>query len=99
MGNDPKGTKSRSGRPSPFTDPARRNAGALLADVTSFAPIIDMVLNAGDGIILSRTRDGGAICVQLLSGDQRHKVYAGEQIELDQIFGDLFAAYKDQQMG
>ena len=90
--------KSRVGRASPFSDPARRTSGAAFVDVASFPAIIDMVVNAGDGVILSRTRDGGAICVQLLTGDMRHKVYAGEQLELDQIFTDLFNAYKDGQM-
>jgi hypothetical protein len=98
MGRDQIQKGSRVGRPSPFSEPARNTSGAAFADVASFPAILDMVVNAGDGIILSRTRDGGAICVQLLTGDMRHKVYAGEQLELDQIFTDLFSAYKDGQM-
>lgn len=98
MGKDTIQAKSRVGRASPFSEPARRTAGASFTDVASFSAILDLVVNAGDGIILSRTRDGGAICVQLLTGDMRHKVYAGEQLELDQIFTDLYSAYKDGQM-
>lgn len=98
MGKDSMQAKSRIGRANPFSEPARRTAGAAFVDVASFPAIVDMIVNAGDGVILSRTRDGGAICVQLLTGDMRHKVYAGEQLELDQIWTDLFAAYKDGQM-
>lgn len=98
VGKDTVQTKSRVGRASPFSDPARRTAGAAFVDVASFPAIVDLVVNSGDGLILSRTRDGGAVCVQLLTGDMRHKVYAGEQLELDQIFADLFSAYKDGQM-
>lgn len=98
MGKDTMQVKSRIGRASPFSEPARRTAGAAFVDVASLAAILDLVVNAGDGVILSRTRDGGAICVQLLTGDMRHKVYAGEQLELDQIFTDLFSAYKDGQL-
>lgn len=98
MGRDVTEKKSRVGRPNPFSEPARRTEGCSFSDVASFSAIVDMIVNAGDGIILSRTRDGGAVCVQLLTGDMRHKVYAGEQLELDQCFTDLYSAYKDGQM-
>jgi hypothetical protein len=98
VGRDQVQKASRAGRPSPFTSPERKHDGAALVDVASLPAILDLVINAGDGVILSRTRDGGAICVQLLTGDMRHKVYAGEQLELDQVFADLFSAYKDGQM-
>lgn len=98
MGKDAMQKSSRVGRPSPFSEPARHTSGCSFTDLGSFGPIVDLVVNSGDGLILTRTRDGGAICVQLLTGDLRHKVYAGEQLELDQIFSDLFSAYKDGQM-
>lgn len=46
---------------------------------------IDQVIDDGDAIILSRTSDGGAIAVTILTGNERVKEYASSQVELDRI--------------
>lgn len=46
---------------------------------------IDMVIDQGDAIILSRTSDGGAVAVTIIAGDERSKEYAASQAELDEI--------------
>jgi uncharacterized protein YcgI (DUF1989 family) len=46
------------------------------ADQEEIWRTIIAVTNAGDGITLSKTRDGGALSIVLLSGDQRVRLYA-----------------------
>lgn len=43
---------------------------------------IYMVVNLGDAIMFSRTRDGGAVVLTLLSGDDRDRAYASSEEEI-----------------
>lgn len=62
-------------------------AGALLA--------IDSVIETGDAIIIGRTRDGGAIAVTLISGDEREKLYASDDEELSDLIQTVLRAYRE----
>lgn len=50
---------------------------------------LDLVTSNGDAILIARTSDGGAVALTLLEGDDRHKLYATSQDELDRIFEEL----------
>lgn len=43
------------------------------------------VLMAGDGILLGTTRDGGAVVIQMFSGDATDKLYASTALELEDV--------------
>lgn len=64
--------------------------GALSAvDASLFAIALQAVLADGGALMFSRTRDGGAICLYLMQGDSRIKVYASDAQELGQALQDL----------
>lgn len=51
--------------------------------------VVCNLIGAGYGIILAPTRDGGAISITLLDGDDREKGYAGDPEQLDGILEAL----------
>lgn len=53
------------------------------------ASAIQAVAGTGAALIFSCTRDFGAVCLTLLDGNDRHKVYATNAQELDQALRDL----------
>ncbi len=68
-----------------FKTRADRRARFQDAGTETLAEAIDHVIDAGAGLILSRTSDGGAIAVTILMGTARVKAYAATQDELDEI--------------
>lgn len=50
------------------------------------------VTNSGDAIMFSRTRDGGAVVLTVLSGDDRQKAYATGEEEVASLLADVRAA-------
>lgn len=52
---------------------------------------IDLVINDGDLLSLSRTSDGGAICIFIKSGDEVVHKYCVVQAELDEAIALLSA--------
>lgn len=74
-------------------DAMRRSPGPKRATFIDCGEIaleaIDAVIDEGDAIIISRTSDGGAIAVTILTGQDRVKEYAGDQLELDRIIDVL----------
>lgn len=67
----------------PALDALRAVSGDTLA-----AALLAVVEN-GSAFMVSATRDHGAICLTLLDGDRRHKVYPTNVQELDQALRDL----------
>lgn len=53
------------------------------------AAAVDTVIQDGDLLSLSRTSDGGAICVYVKSGADTFKAYAVTQDDLDQLVQKL----------
>jgi len=68
----------------PFTRDRKYDGGARVGRSENFALAIDGALNSGLAIILGRTRDGGAISITLLAGEERHRTYCASQDELDE---------------
>jgi hypothetical protein len=100
MGNDRDRSISKgAGRPSekrvnPFGPAAARTGLPSLGDCSGLVLALDSALAAGDAIILGTTRDGGAVCVTVLVGDDRYKFYAVTESELTHCMEALITYYK-----
>lgn len=66
-------------------------AAVQFSDVNAgtFVEALDKWTGHGYAIILGRTSDGGAIAVQLLAGDWRHKIYASSPDELEALCAQI----------
>jgi hypothetical protein len=62
------------------------------ADSSVLLTAIASVLLAGDAILFGTTRDGGAVAMQLFSGDTTDKVYAASRPELEDALRAITAA-------
>lgn len=57
----------------PFAAERSVECGAKIADVPDGASTVDSVLDNGLAVIFGRTKDGGAVSITLLDGDERHR--------------------------
>jgi hypothetical protein len=57
--------------------------------------MLDRVTRSGDALVIGRTRDGGAISITVISGDDREKLYASTDDELAAVITELCEAYLD----
>lgn len=60
--------------------------GSLVADA------IDAVLDSGAAVVLSRTSQGGALCVRVLDANTNTPLYAGTPTELRSLLTGLIQA-------
>lgn len=60
--------------------------GSLVADA------IDAVLDSGAALVLSRTSQGGALCIRVLEGNTNTPLYAGTPTELRSLLTGLIQA-------
>jgi|SRR5687768_17234307 len=68
-------------RKNPFA--RERTDGFPMPDeVKLFAGAVGMVLKAGCAVIIGTTRDGGALVITILDGDDRHRTYCSNVQEL-----------------
>jgi hypothetical protein len=71
-------------RRNPFSDkPGKKGGAPELASEASIGGTIDAVLRAGCALMLGHTRDGGALVITVLDGDDRHRTYCSNDEELD----------------
>jgi hypothetical protein len=54
---------------------------------------VDMLIRAGCAIMLGRTRDGGALVITVLDGDDRHRTYCVTEEELNDAIRALEEMY------
>lgn len=52
------------------------------ADTKLLHLVIAAVVDNGDALVFGRTRDGGAVVLTILSGDEKHKFYSTNNGEL-----------------
>lgn len=86
--------KAESGNPSrySFMKPAREPESRVRiehADPQTLTDAIARVMANGDLISFTYTSDGGAICISVISGGSRHKVYAASIRELTDVLEAL----------
>lgn len=55
------------------------------------ALILSDAIDAGLGVLLARTQDGGAISMTVYQGQSRYRSYASSEEELDELFTALAA--------
>jgi hypothetical protein len=81
-------------RRNPFTTSKVASAPDMVECRTALLGI-EALLRAECAIIISRTRDGGAICLTVLDGDDRHRTYCSSEDELEEAFSAIAALYVD----
>jgi hypothetical protein len=59
------------------------------ADSDELWKTITAIVNAGDAVTLGRTRDGGALSLVILSGDDRIRRYARGADEIHSLLVDI----------
>lgn len=59
------------------------------ADQEELWRTITAIVNAGDAVTLGRTRDGGALSLVILSGDERIRRYARGADEIHSLLVDI----------
>lgn len=98
-GNNPKGKVVKGQfqtRPNPFKNtPQNQGNAPELASNTFLGQAIDAAMRQGCAVLLGHTRDGGALCITILDGDDRHRTYATNGDELDQAVASMIEMYKD----
>lgn len=53
------------------------------------------VTNAGDALTLAKTRDGGAVALTVMDGDDRLKYYATGEAEVKTLLAEIRASAED----
>jgi hypothetical protein len=80
-------------RPNPFSKKRAKSSTPQLADTAMVAQAIDRVLTSGCAIMLGQTRDGGALVITILEGDNRHRTYCSDEQELDDAVTAMYENY------
>lgn len=65
-----------------------------LGDSARLGLVLDCVIAAGAAVMLGATRDGGALVITILDGDQRHRTYCTDEHELTSALASMEAAYE-----
>ena len=82
-------------RPNPFGAKVASIAPAF-GDHAELGLAVDNVIRSGCAIILGGTRDGGAVCITVLDGDNRHRTYCSNDTELDRAISALREIYSER---
>jgi len=95
MAGTPKGKGGNfDTRRNPFDRQIRAVAGAPeLANCTRLGLALDLVMRAGCATIIGTTRDGGAVVLTILDGDDRHRTYCANEKELDDAISAIEELY------
>lgn len=80
-------------RPNPFGAKRSLSSAPQLADTAMVAQAIDRVLTAGCAIMFGHTRDGGALVITILEGENRHRTYCASDQELDDATSAMYENY------
>lgn len=83
-------------RRNPFQNNKPTGNAPQLADVPYALSAMDKVLSAGCAVLIGHTRDGGALVLTILDGDQRHRTYCSNHDELDAAITSMAFVYEAQ---
>lgn len=64
-------------------------------DIPRFIQMLDVLTTSGALVSLSRTTDGGAICLYVRDGMDAVKRYMAHPVEFDEVVGALLEAYSE----
>jgi hypothetical protein len=94
---EPNGTRGKGAEfvttKNPFGPRAVRGGAPSLADNGRLGLALDATIRHGNAVLIGQTRDGGALVITILEGDERHRTYAATQEELDAAVGALEDLY------
>jgi len=77
--------RKNSGKWSKYTQAkAKGDASWAKVDISSVFAALVAVTNAGNAILFSKTRDGGALVITLCEGDERAKFYSSTKEECEE---------------
>lgn len=82
-------------RPNPFGQGKAQHIAPELAAVSGLGQAFDRVLHTGCAIMVGHTRDGGAVVLTILDGEQRHRTYCANETELDAAIEAMTFVYSD----
>lgn len=71
----------------------RQDSSADYTEVPNLGKALQVLIAAGCACILGGTRDGGAMVVTILDGEQRHRTYCSTSEELADAFSRIEEMY------
>jgi hypothetical protein len=80
-------------RPNPFGYQKGTHIAPTLTESDNLGRVFDAVCGNGCALILGHTRDGGALVITVLDGDQRHRTYCSNDNELAGALDALWVSY------
>ena len=91
-------SKGRSSAPAQQGRSWRKPANVEACDITAVDPTLVgaaciAVAKHGAALMISTTRDGGAVCITLFDNDSRDKMYAHSQDEIEVALQGLIEDY------
>jgi hypothetical protein len=97
MANEAKGKGGNfDKRPNPFNNgPRPMGAQISFTDISNIATVLDVTIASGCAIMLGRTRDGGALVLTILDGDDRYRTYCANNTELQNAIDAMLKMYSD----
>lgn len=82
-------------RPNPFKGTgSRTRSSANFTEVPNIGQALQVLVESGCAIIIGQTRDGGAMVLTILDGDDRHRTYASNEVELQEVFDAIIDMYE-----
>lgn len=98
-GNNPrshgtgKGASLKTDR-NPFLTKTSSSRAPGLSGIVSLGGVLDKVLERECAILLGNTRDGGALCITILDGQDRHRTYCSTEDETREAFEAIAIAFE-----
>jgi len=80
-------------RHNPFVNGSTGHIAPSFTDINDVARLLDCVCRNGCALMVGHTRDGGAVVLTILDGDNRHRTYAANDGELQAAIDSALAAY------
>jgi len=80
-------------RKNPFVPIIGTSTRPALGDVQMLGIALDKILESECAIIIGQTRDGGALVLTILDGEERHRTYCSNERELDQAISAIVDIY------
>jgi len=82
-------------RRNPFSINKVRTSAPELAEVPGLGITLDKLLRQGCALILGHTRDGGAVVLTVLAGEDRHRTYCSNIQELEEAIAAIDATFSE----
>jgi hypothetical protein len=82
-------------RPNPFASTKSVGHAPNLGEISNLGNSLDKVLEQGCAVLVGRTRDGGALVLTVLDGEQRHRTYCSTDDELRAAIDALSFVYEE----